>query len=79
MSFSKEITGFRFSSKQFVCTACKEPVFKVSRNLGGKTLDHFPHYSKDETLNEQVELRVSRISAARIAEARKESRNQKQE
>ena len=46
MSFSKEITGFRFSSKQFVCAASKEPVFRVSGNLGGKTSDHFSHYRK---------------------------------
>ena len=62
---------------QIVCPACKEPVFKVSRNISDKTTDYFSHYRKDETLNEQCELRVSRISTERIEEVRSESRNQK--
>ena len=51
---------------QIVCAACKEPVFKVSRNLGDRTLDYFSHYRKDETLNTQCELRVNRIPAANL-------------
>ena len=62
---------------QVVCAACKEPVFKVCRRVGGATTHYFSHYRKDETLNEQCELRVSRIPAERIEESRSESRNQK--
>ena len=62
---------------QIVCSACKEPVFKVSRNIADTRTDYFSHYRKDETLNKQCELRVNRISTKRIDEVRSESRNQK--
>ena len=64
-------------SFQIVCAVCKEPVFKVSRNYLGKETHYFSHYKKDETLNSQCELRVSRITHNKIDEVRKESRNQK--
>ena len=62
---------------QVVCPACKEPVFKVCRGADDAATHYFSHYRKDETLNEQCELRVSRIPAERIEESRSESRNQK--
>lgn len=62
---------------QIVCDVCKEPVFKVSREIAGKTTDYFSHYRKDETLNKQCELRANRIPDKRIDEVRHESRNQK--
>lgn len=62
---------------QIVCPVCKEPVFKVSRRIADKATDYFSHYRKDETLNEQCELRVRRIATERIEETRSESRNQK--
>ncbi len=46
---------------QIVCPACKEPVFKVSRATAGNKADYLSHYRKDETLNEQCELRVRHI------------------
>lgn len=64
-------------SFQIVCDVCKEPVFKVLRKQSGKETHYFSHYKKDETLNSQCELRVSRITHNKIDEVRKESRNQK--
>jgi hypothetical protein len=61
---------------QIVCAVCKEPVFKVSRGIEGKTTDYFSHYRRDETLNKQCELRVNHISEKRFEEARSESRDQ---
>ncbi len=49
----------------------------VSRRVDEKTTAYFSHYRKDETLNEQCELRVNRISTERIEETRSESRNQR--
>lgn len=59
---------------QIVCPCCKEPVFKVSRE---NAFDYFSHYKKDETLIDQCELRVNRISKQEINDKKYESRNQK--
>jgi hypothetical protein len=62
---------------QIVCPECKEPVFKVSRDLNDKTANYFSHYRKDETLNKQCELRVNSIPSSTINEIVVQSRNQK--
>ena len=62
---------------QIVCPECKEPVFKVSRYLNDKTANYFSHYRKDETLNQQCELRVNSIPSSTVNEIAVQSRNQK--
>lgn len=62
---------------QIVCPVCMEPVFRVSRESSGNDVTFFSHYRRDETLNEQCELRVNRISGDTIAAVNAESRNQK--
>ena len=62
---------------QIVCPECREPVFKVARESSATIVHYFSHYKKDETLNDQCELRVNRLSNAAIEETRRESRNQK--
>lgn len=62
---------------QIVCPVCNEPVFRVCRKGSHKEVAFFSHYRKDETLNKQCELRVSRISSDTITEINAESRNQK--
>lgn len=58
---------------QIVCPECKEPVYKVNR----EEIHYFSHYKKDETLNEQCELRVNRIAQETFISKNQESRNQK--
>ena len=62
---------------QIVCPECKEPVFKVSRDLYNKAANYFSHYRKDETLNQQCELRVNSIPSSTVNEVAVQSRNQK--
>ena len=62
---------------QTICAACKEPVFKVSREIQNNRTDYFSHYKRDKTLNKQCELRVNQLSYTRIEEVKMESRNQK--
>jgi len=59
---------------QIVCPICKEPVYKVTREI---VIHYFSHYKKDETLNEQCELRVNQISQRSSENLNIESRNQK--
>lgn len=64
-------------SFQIVCPNCKEPVFKVARKNHDIQIHYFSHYKKDETLNEQCELRVNRISIETINKKNYESKEQK--
>lgn len=64
---------------QVVCPICKEPVFKVRRELEEKTVHYLSHYKEDleEIDEERCELRAKKLSKAKIKSQNSDSRDQK--
>lgn len=44
---------------QITCPACREPVFKVGRDIAGSTRHYLSHYRADKSFDADCELRVS--------------------
>lgn len=55
---------------QMVCPCCREPVFKVRRNVDHDEVDYFSHYKAQIAIAAECERRVGAIS-----DADKQSRN----
>lgn len=64
---------------QIVCPICKEPVFKVERQLELQPIHYLSHYNRDKAYVEECELRVLTISKTDIQSANNISRDQKLE
>ncbi|SMO92522.1 hypothetical protein [Gracilimonas mengyeensis] len=64
---------------QVVCPICKEPVFKVTRELEEKTTHYLSHYKEDseEIDEERCELRVKKLTEEKIKTQNSNSRDQK--
>lgn len=63
---------------QIVCPNCKEPIFKVERQLP-QTIHYLSHYNRDKTYVDICELRVVKISQNEIQSVNNISREQKLE
>lgn len=64
---------------QIVCPNCKEPIFKVERELKPQIIHYLSHYNRDKTYVDICELRVIKISQNEIQSVNNISRDQKLE
>jgi hypothetical protein len=64
---------------QIVCPSCKEPVFKVERELDTSSTHYLSHYSRDKAYVDECELRITKISQSEIQSVNTASQNQKLE
>ena len=64
---------------QIVCPVCKEPVFKVVRDLNASSSQYLSHYNKDKSYDNECELRVTSIPRESIEKTNSFSRGQRLE
>ena len=64
---------------QIVCPICKEPIFKVNRELTSTPIEYLSHYQKDKAYIAECELRVRSLSKEEIAKSNSVSRDQRLE
>jgi hypothetical protein len=64
---------------QIVCPSCKEPIFKVNREVTTKPIQYLSHYEKDKSFVAECELRVSALTKEEITRSNNLSRGQRLE
>jgi hypothetical protein len=64
---------------QIVCPSCKEPIFKVNREVTTKPISYLSHYEKDKSFVAECELRVSALTKEEIIRSNNLSRGQRLE
>lgn len=64
---------------QIVCPNCKEPTFKVNREVTSTPVEYLSHYNRDKGYVAECELRVSSLSKEEIAKSNNLSRGQRLE
>jgi hypothetical protein len=64
---------------QIVCPCCKEPTFKVSREVAARPVQYLSHYEKDKSFAEECELRVRSLAKEDMARSNNLSRGQRLE
>ena len=64
---------------QVVCPSCKEPIFKVQRELTANPTEYLSHYERDKSYVAECELRVSALTKEEIAKSNTLSRDQRLE
>ncbi len=64
---------------QIVCPNCKEPIFKVDRELVSTPVEYLSHYNRDKGYVAECELRVNSLSREEIATSNNLSRGQRLE
>lgn len=62
---------------QIVCPICKEPIFKVQRQVDFQPIHYLSHYNRDKAYTDECELRVASISKNDIQSTNNVSRDQK--
>jgi hypothetical protein len=62
---------------QIVCPSCKEPIFKVNREVVTAPVQYLSHYEKDKSFIAECELRVDALTKEEITRSNNLSRGQR--
>lgn len=62
---------------QIVCPSCKEPIFKVNRDVATTPVQYLSHYEKDKSFVAECELRVGALTKEEITRSNNLSRGQR--
>jgi hypothetical protein len=62
---------------QIVCPSCKEPIFKVQREVASSPTQYLSHYDRDKSFLAECELRVGALNREEIARSNNLSRGQR--